>query len=893
MINNKKENLIIAAWNADNIKLKKHELQQFLSENKIDIMLISETWLRAGDKLNYANYTTYREDRKDGPGGGVAILIKRTLTHDLITANNLETLEAIGIQIKIDTKTQLRIFSAYHPPAKQFHHTDYRKLLVQNIPTIIMGDLNAKNTQWGCLTTNKYGRQLSKLLDENNMGILTPGKPTFFGTNTIRPDMLDIAIYKDVSRHMELETVCDLSSDHNPIIMTIGPDIPIPTPELTKKVDWDKYKKYVHDNINLKNTLTTEQEIEESVETFTLTLTEALKNSTFPTKPKTHNTPTIPTRIKILINQKRKLQKKAQRTLNPADKTAANNLSNRVREELRKFNEEKWQERIQQLTTKDGSLWKMTKALTTKKKRNSPPIHGKNGIVYTAAEKVETFADSLEEQFTINNLPDEATEQMVEETTQIIRRAPTNSDFWTTPKDLKHVISKLHNKKAPGPDNISNISLKHLPRKAIGILTSIINACIRKPYFPLAWKKSEIILIPKPNKDPTFPQNYRPISLISAIGKLTEAIILKRLKKTTQENNIFPLEQFGFREHHSTTHQTIRIVENIQEGFTTKKSTAAIFLDIEKAFDKIWHNAVIYKLHTNGVPEHLTKLIQKFLQGRQFRVKLENQKSTWRPSAAGVPQGSLLSPILFNIYAADIPRPEGTIMGLYADDLVLMATDRNTNFATRILQNGINEIEEWYNRWKIKINATKSKAILFSKKLRGPDERITIEDTELIWEPAATYLGLEMDKKLIWKQHTKKSLQKARRQKQQLYPLINRNSTLDLKTKTLLYKSFILPVILYASPAWATISKTNISTLQSFQNITLRQIANAPWFVRNSTLHRDLKVLPIENQIKNQTQKQYDIAADHPNILLRNATTYNPDNIKIHKRPRTILLPQR
>lgn len=134
------KSLIISAWNAHNIKPKKDEPQ-----NKIDIMLLSETWLGAGDKLKYANYTTYREDRKNGAGGGVAILIKRKIEHDIITIENLITLETIGIQIKLNNNSSLRIFTAYYPPGKKFHHPDYQKIVESDIPTIIMGGLNSKN----------------------------------------------------------------------------------------------------------------------------------------------------------------------------------------------------------------------------------------------------------------------------------------------------------------------------------------------------------------------------------------------------------------------------------------------------------------------------------------------------------------------------------------------------------------------------------------------------------------------------------------------------------------------------------------------------------------------------------------------------------------------------
>lgn len=200
------------------------------------------------------------------------------------------------------------------------------------------------------------------------------------------------------------------------------------------------------------------------------------------------------------------------------------------------------------------------------------------------------------------------------------------------------------------------MALKQLPRKSIGIITTLIHACIRNNYFPKMWKWANVVVLPKPGKDGKFPKNYRPISLISSIGKIAEAVILEELKKETEEKKILPNEQFGFRNNHSTAQQIIRIVEKIIEGFTTSKSTTAIFFDVEKAFDKVWHQGLIYKLISFGFHPNLIRIIMSYLKDRQFRVAIKEHISAWKPCRAGVPQGSLLSPLLFNIYIADITK---------------------------------------------------------------------------------------------------------------------------------------------------------------------------------------------------------------------------------------------
>lgn len=178
----------------------------------------------------------------------------------------------------------------------------------------------------------------------------------------------------------------------------------------------------------------------------------------------------------------------------------------------------------------------------------------------------------------------------------IKQQIPTEIPFSTTAKNVKSIIRKLSNKKAPGPDHITNTTLKNLPKKAIGILTSLINAIISTTHFPEAMKKAEVMMIPKQGKYMRTPQNHRPIGLISTLGKVTEAVILEKIKEETLQLNFLPPEKFGFRSQHFTTQQTIRVVEYISEAFTKKHYAPAIFFDGERAFDNVWHQGLIQKI---------------------------------------------------------------------------------------------------------------------------------------------------------------------------------------------------------------------------------------------------------------------------------------------------------
>ena len=148
---------------------------------------------------------------------------------------------------------------------------------------------------------------------------------------------------------------------------------------------------------------------------------------------------------------------------------------------------------------------------------------------------------------------------------------------------------------------------------------------------------------PKPGKNPIFPQNRRPISLISGLDKLFERLILKRLGKIVTAKCLIPEQQFGFSKGCSATQQLLRLTEYIAQGFHLKPSTVAVFLDASKAYDTRWHTGFIYKLLKMEIPLDLVKLIQSFLAQRPFRVRMDGARSNWRPMLAGVPQGSMLA----------------------------------------------------------------------------------------------------------------------------------------------------------------------------------------------------------------------------------------------------------
>ncbi|GBP30801.1 Probable RNA-directed DNA polymerase from transposon BS [Eumeta japonica] len=216
--------------------------------------------------------------------------------------------------------------------------------------------------------------------------------------------------------------------------------------------------------------------------------------------------------------------------------------------------------------------------------------------------------------------------------------------------------------------------------------------------------------IHKPGKPRDLPASYRPISLLSGLGKLFEKILKTRLSDHLLGKGLIIDEQFGFRPAHSCPQQVLRLVEYVSEGFETERSTVAVFFDVAKAFDRVWHAGLIYKLYSLQVPDRLIITIQNYLANRHFTFRHERTHSTRRLIRAGVPQGSTLSPLLFSAYTNDVPRPSssGVQIALFADDTALFYGNRNrsTRFTLLPLQRAIDELGQWFRKWRIEVNPT-------------------------------------------------------------------------------------------------------------------------------------------------------------------------------------------
>ncbi|GFV11016.1 probable RNA-directed DNA polymerase from transposon X-element, partial [Trichonephila clavipes] len=299
----------------------------------------------------------------------------------------------------------------------------------------------------------------------------------------------------------------------------------------------------------------------------------------------------IDNELRTLFKIRNRARKTYQYSRNPTDKTTLNRIQNKIKRKIQAVTQKQWEDKLASLDTVDGSLWSTTKGF---KKKRSPisALKGNTGIAYTDEEKAETLADSLENQFQLNSISNPAQDN---NHIRLVSRFFNNENNFddapsnTKPSEIVQIINNFKIKKAPGREGITNKMCKHFTRSVIFQLTNIINNILTVGYFPKIWKTASVIPILKPGKDPTLPDSFRPISLLPVLSKITEKIIQKRLCQHLNDNDILIPQQHGFRAGLSTSHQLLRVVEYIKTGFRDRKSTGAVFLDIQKAYDRVWH----------------------------------------------------------------------------------------------------------------------------------------------------------------------------------------------------------------------------------------------------------------------------------------------------------------
>jgi len=445
--------------------------------------------------------------------------------------------------------------------------------------------------------------------------------------------------------------------------------------------------------------------------------------------------------------------------------------------------------------------------------------------------------------------------------------------FPTDETEIKSLINGLKKGKAPGRDGITTEILQNTSEYISAPLAWLINRCFDDGVFPSIFAKSVITPLYK-GGDRCEIINYRPLSLTSTISKIVERVIKIRLLSFISKHKIISANQFGFKEKCSTSDAIADLMSNIYGGLDVGDRVLCVFADLAKAFDTVHHRKLLNKLEHCGVRGRALQLFEQYIAKRSQCVKIGDVYSAYTEIRYGVPQGTVLGPILFDLYVNDLleMKTSGTIIAFADDTAILYKSKQGEKLFKEEIETDLSNISKWFIYNKLTLNTDKTKFISFSPSIHNNcdfntleikitnDEILKIHKTRVI-----KYLGIYLDENNRWNTHIEKTCNKLRNL---LFKFKIMKEYLPIKSLKMVYFSLVESIISYGIIGWGGTAKTILKPLAILQKRILKIILGKPLTYPTELLYKEGGVLDVRKlfskaAIEYGFQKNLFTKADH------------------------------
>lgn len=847
LFKNNSKNFNIIHINAQSIPAHYPDMLATFESKNIHAILVSESWLKpclASTCYSLPGFRLIRNDRIGKGGGGVAIFLRSNISFQIINVSTQPPTPDITEHILLEVQlgfSKILIGAFYNPSMTNNYFTDFEQILDKFTPSykhiIIMGDFNT------CLLKNDYrSKKFVSLTESCNLHILplnaTHSVPGF------TPSLLDLAIISSpdhVCKYGQFQA--DAFSHHDLIYVSYLIRPPKWKPQVVMRrsfggMNIDMLQQDAA-KINWSNIIECKS-VDDKIELFNSEIIK-LFDIHAPIKPikiKHLPAPWLTEELKLLIKKKNRAKAKLRIDRSDTNIQKFKLIRNRCNTAIRDA-----QRRHIHNIVENGNpskTWKLLKSLGLGKSPNDKCNY-----------KIDI--DQINQHFSSSFLYDNDTKaNTLNSLIQI--PSPNINPFNLNPvtdSDVRRATLSISST-AVGSDGISRGMIVPLLNIITPVLTNILNHSLSSKSFPKAWKSALIIPLPKKSCPSNF-SDYRPISLLPFLSKVLEKIVHSQLSFHLYNNNLLNPFQSGFRPGHSTVTALTKITDDIRMGMDNRLLTILGLLDFSNAFNTVDIDVLLSLMHSFGITESATDWFRSYLLGRRQRVTINETVSAWCDIRSGVPQGGVLSPLLFSMYINSITREVTSQYHMYADDFQIytQAPLEEVPIAISRINADLEKIADWSTRFGLSLNLIKSQFIIIG----SPYIISRIDSTKLpkielnrVAVPLSTQvknLGIYIDNKLSWSCHVMELSKKI----YAIYRSLNRlRNFLPISTKVSLAQSLILPILDYADTSFFNLTEDQLDKLERLQNFAIRFVFGLRKYDHVSTFRAKLNWLPIRSR---------------------------------------------
>ena len=819
-------------WNCRGLKPNFEELELLTKRYTPTLVCLQETKLKPTSNISFKGYEVYSKSIDAVVAhGGVAVLVRKDIPQSITVLNT--RLQAVAVRVSLHVC--LTVCSLYLPPDLVIQAGELDDLLLQlPPPVLLLGDFNAHSPMWGCLHLDIKGHIIEDFVQRSNLCILNDKTPTYVHPATGSQTAIDLSIGSPSlilefawSAHDDL-----CGSDHHPIVLHNSKPIPENKLKTWKlySANWTLFTELCEKHLNINNN-------PQNIDTITL-FTSVLTTTAENTIPKTSGTfhrqskPWFDDTCRAAIKERRKALCKLKKAPTAENLTNFRKTRAKTRQTLRASKKQSWQNYVSKLNsgTSSKQVWDIVRKIngTTSSFQSVKHLTVNNAKITDHQQICNTIAATITHNSSNNFYSPTFLNNKQKSEQKTLNFTSNNKEYYNLPiTEQELTMAILHSQdSSPGPDTVHYQFLKHLPRVSLLLLLQLFNDVFSgDKLYPAEWRLATIIPSPKPNKDHTDPNNYRPIALTSCLCKILERIVNNRLVYYLESNDLLTPTQSGFRKGRSTVDHLVRLETWIREGIANREHVVAIFFDLEKAYDTTWKYGILQDLFNFGLRGNLPKFVQSFLQDRSFKVRIGTTFSDTHNQLNGVPQGSILSVTLFGVKINSITNCvlTGVDNSLFVDDFLTCCRSKSMRTVERKLQLTMNNLSAWCDQNGFKFSDTKTVCVHFCNQRKQHDHpEIRLGNRIIPVENEVKFLGVIFDSKLSFLPHLRGLRTKCQKSLNLLRVVAHKTWGGDTATLLKLYTTLVRSKLDYGCIVYGSARNSYLKMLDPIQNQAVR-----------------------------------------------------------------------